>query len=75
MVTASADKTARLWNSSTGQLLAVLSGHTSSVSSARFSSDGQWIVTASDDRTARVSRIQRVPEPEDQLLRRPASAP
>jgi WD40 repeat protein len=54
IVTASADKTARLWNAANGRPLATLQGHTDSVRSAVFSPDGQRIVTASDDRTARV---------------------
>jgi WD40 repeat protein len=40
-----------------GQLLATLQGHTKCVLSAEFSPDGQRIVTASDDKTARVLRV------------------
>jgi WD40 repeat protein len=57
IVTASADKTARLWNAANGQLLAKLEGHTARVNRAVFSPDGQRIVTASDDATARVYRV------------------
>ena len=46
--------TARMWNATTGQQLAVLRGHEGRVSSAQFSQDDQRIVTASDDKTARV---------------------
>jgi WD40 repeat protein len=54
IVTASLDHTARVWNASSGQLLATLQGHTNILASAVFSPDGRRIVTASDDKTARV---------------------
>jgi WD40 repeat protein len=41
----------------TGQLLAKLEGRTGEVDHAAFSPDGQRIVTASRDRTARVYRV------------------
>ncbi|MEH2331155.1 nSTAND1 domain-containing NTPase, partial [Nostoc sp.] len=53
IVTASADKTARVWDIS-GKQIAELKGHTSYVNSASFSPDGKRILTASDDKTARV---------------------
>ena len=54
IVTASKDKTARLWDAATGNLLATLLGHEDAVLSAQFSSDGARIVTASANKTARV---------------------
>ena len=57
IVTASEDKTARVWNAATGQQVAKLEGHTDNVFSAGFSPDGQRILTASGDGTARVYRI------------------
>jgi WD40 repeat protein len=54
IVTASADKTARIWDTATGKEIAVLRGHAEVVSSAVFSSDGALIVTASLDGTARI---------------------
>jgi WD40 repeat protein len=54
IVTASADKTARVWDAATGKALAVLRGHDDLVSSAEFSPDGKYIVTASRDQTARL---------------------
>jgi WD40 repeat protein len=53
IVTASNDKTARIWDADTGRQLAVL-GHDEPVRTAAFSPDGQRIVTASADRTARI---------------------
>jgi WD40 repeat protein len=54
IVTASNDKTARLWNATSGNLIAVMSGHTNWVLHAVFSPDGTRIVTASADNTARL---------------------
>jgi WD40 repeat protein len=54
IVTASIDKTARVWNAVTGQLQATLTGHGGPVNDAAFSPDGRLVVTASDDGTARV---------------------
>jgi WD40 repeat protein/serine/threonine protein kinase len=54
IVTASADKSARIWDASTGAQLGQLTGHGSSVYAAAYSPDGSRIVTASDDKTARI---------------------
>ena len=55
IVTASEDKTARLWDAETGKPIGEpLTGHTDGVSSAAFSPDGKRIVTASADKTARL---------------------
>ncbi|TDJ67025.1 MAG: hypothetical protein E2O39_15445, partial [Planctomycetota bacterium] len=53
IVTASSDRTARLWDSE-GKEVAVLAGHTEWVLHAAFSPDGSRIVTASGDATARL---------------------
>jgi WD40 repeat protein len=53
IVTASADKTAKVWDATSGKLLVSLEGHTDSVKSAAFSPDGRRIVTVSGY-TARV---------------------
>jgi WD40 repeat protein len=58
IVTASADKTARIWDATTGAALLTLKGHASTLRSAAFNSDGAKIVTASDDMTARVWNSQ-----------------
>src|SRR5262249_7463764 len=48
------DKTAKVWDASSGQLLPSLEGHTTYVRSAAFSPDGTRLVTASTDKTAKV---------------------
>ncbi|MDJ0675673.1 MAG: AAA-like domain-containing protein, partial [Calothrix sp. MO_167.B42] len=54
IVTASKDKTAKVWDSSSGKLLKTLKGHTGEVINAKFSPDAKAIVTASNDTTAKV---------------------
>ena len=54
IVTASFDKTARLWDAGTGAALATLSGHTDRVLRAIFAFDDSRIITASADNTARL---------------------
>ena len=54
VVTASGDRTARIWDAESGKEIAVLKGHDNFVRSAAFSGDGKRVVTASDDRTARI---------------------
>jgi WD40 repeat protein len=47
ILTASDDKTARLWDAKTGKPIAELTGHEGEVSRAAFSPDGKRILTAS----------------------------
>jgi WD40 repeat protein len=54
VVTASADKTARVWSVDTGENVSVLRGHDDHVTDAAFSPNGTFVVTASFDGTARV---------------------
>ncbi len=54
VATASADKTARLWDAATGAPRATLEGHRGQVYLVEFSPDGTRLVTASHDNTARV---------------------
>src|SRR6266513_1632057 len=54
IVTASADKTARLWDAASGKPIGEPMKHENEVYSAQFSLDGQRIVTASADKTARL---------------------
>jgi hypothetical protein len=54
VVTASGDKTARVWDAATGAPIGKPLQHEGSVNSASFSPDGARVVTASTDKTARV---------------------
>jgi hypothetical protein len=54
VATASYDKTARLWDATTGRELMLLGGHADRVTTAEFSPDGGRVTTASYDKTARV---------------------
>jgi WD40 repeat protein len=54
VVTASQDKTARVWDVETGETACILQGHGGALGSAVFSPDGKRVVTASDDATARI---------------------
>jgi WD40 repeat protein len=52
LATTSMDKTARIWDVSTGSQRALLSGHTGSVWTAEIAPDGTWLATVSDDERA-----------------------
>jgi WD40 repeat protein len=54
IVTASWDKTARIWDAASAKEIAILRGHDAAVYSSAFSPDGSRIVTASGDKTARI---------------------
>jgi WD40 repeat protein len=54
IVTASFDKTTRLWDAATGNEITLLQGHIGWVNSAEFSPDGERILTAAEDGTARL---------------------
>jgi WD40 repeat protein len=54
IITASADRTARVWGIAAGKAVLLLRGHFGEVTSASFSRDGAFIVTTSTDKTARV---------------------
>jgi WD40 repeat protein len=54
VVTASEDKTARVWDAASGKILATLQGHKDVVDQAAFSPDGARIATRSKDLTGRV---------------------
>jgi WD40 repeat protein len=54
VLTASYDKTARVWDAASGATLAILRGHFGEVRSAVFDASGTHVLTASQDSTARV---------------------
>ena len=58
IVSASFDKTVRVWSAETGELLQTLEGHTTPVFSAAFSPGGENIVSASSDKTVRVWSVE-----------------
>ena len=60
IVTASEDKTARVWDAENGDQLATLRGHTEGVRVASFSPDGRQVITASTDKTARLWNAETV---------------
>jgi len=44
----------RIWDTQRGQLKRTLGGHTEAVRYSCFSADGHRVISASDDRTARI---------------------
>src|SRR5262245_33638282 len=58
VVTASEDKTARIWDAGNGDQLAILRGHTEPVRLASFSPDGRQLITVSIDKTVRLWNVE-----------------
>lgn len=54
IATACGDKTAKIWDAKTGQLIMTLEGHGDTLTDVVYSPDGRRIATASFDHTARV---------------------
>jgi WD40 repeat protein len=54
IATASADKTSKLWDARSGQLLLTLGGHQDAVFTAVFSPDGKRLATASKDESVQI---------------------
>jgi len=54
IVSASADKTLRIWDVATGDTRRTLQGHTEAVYGCAVAPDGTWIVSASRDKTLRI---------------------
>jgi WD40 repeat protein len=58
IVSACADKRARVFDANTGALKTVFGDHNNWVLDASFSPDGQWLLTASSDSTAQVWNVK-----------------
>ena len=54
LLSGSADRTLKIWDAASGQLLHTLTGHTSFVTACAISPDGSWLLSASADCTFRV---------------------
>ena len=54
VVSASSDKTLKVWDLNTGRVLATLEGHTRGVRSCAISPDGKHVVSASADKTLKL---------------------
>jgi len=54
ILTAGIDKTARLWNTETGECLQILEGHNDEIFSCTFNYHGDTIITGSKDNTCRI---------------------
>lgn len=57
LVSASADKTIKIWRLETGELLQTLNGHSAAVNSVAISPDGEFIVSGSSDKTIKIWQI------------------
>jgi hypothetical protein len=64
VVTASKDRTARLWDARTGKSIGEPMVHENWVVSAQFSPDGKHVLTASEDGTARLWDVPAISGPE-----------
>lgn len=58
LASGSEDKTIKIWNVDTGQLLRTLNGHFDSVRSVAVSSDGQIIASGSSDKTVKLWNLE-----------------
>ncbi|MEH1808403.1 nSTAND1 domain-containing NTPase [Nostoc sp.] len=57
LASASNDKTIKIWNVSSGQLIKTLTGHSDSVSSVVYSPNGQQLASASNDKTIKIWNV------------------
>jgi WD40 repeat protein len=58
ILTASEDKTAKIWDVKSGKLFRTLNGHSRRVFSAMFSPDGKSVGTISEDKTAKIWDVE-----------------
>jgi WD40 repeat protein len=54
VVSGSADRTLRVWDVASGQILRILQGHTDAVRAIAYSPDGKLVASGSNDNTIRV---------------------
>ena len=54
IITASSDRSCRIWDVETGDCKQVLEGHTDEIFSAAFNYEGDTIITGSKDNTCRI---------------------
>jgi WD40 repeat protein len=64
LASASADRTAKLWDAASGKVTATLRGHASRVSAAVFSPDGRTLATAGDDTIIRLWDVPAAGKPD-----------
>jgi WD40 repeat protein len=69
VVTANADRTAKVWDARTGKLLATLDGHADELVDAKLGRDGTRIVTASRDGTIWTSDVHLEARDRETVLR------
>ncbi|MFN6516637.1 MAG: protein kinase domain-containing protein [Nostoc sp. CreGUA01] len=62
LATGGDDKTIKLWDVNTGQLISTLSGHSWSVVSVAFTADGKTLISASWDKTVKLWRVSTAQE-------------
>ena len=54
IITASSDKTCRMWSVETGECLQILEGHIDEIFSCAFNYEGDTVITGSKDNTCRI---------------------
>ena len=60
IITASVDKTCRVWETDTGAEIQVLAGHEDDIFSCAFNYEGDTIITGSKDNTCRIWKDEKI---------------
>ena len=60
LISASDDRTIRVWDTATGKLLQTASGHESLVNAFAISPDGQWLISVSSDNHIKLWRLPQL---------------
>ncbi len=60
IISASSDKTLKVWNWQTGEQLCTLNGHSDSVNTVAISNDNKYAISASNDTTLKVWSLQKM---------------